>query len=282
VGAERFYAFNLTVAPAVWRKPLLPKEVAESPDLKAEVDQQWDWNSAFLAATYITKDSKYPAVLAKLPAVRGALASLTTALDSASTTVSTDIQPLFDACVTSARLGTRRVNSALKDDVTASADVKYGFLAVLLRESKPQVLPKAIEACKNKLSPALNNQSVTAAADMLVQSFNDLETAYGKVNRDLAIRKGNDELIFAKRVFNTIMHDLNVWSISPVFIFDTARIWPEAVDGDGLRYGVGGGVRVTLVSHANFTVGYARNLHRRPQEGSGALFFSISITELLR
>jgi hypothetical protein len=36
------------------------------------------------------------------------------------------------------------------------------------------------------------------------------------------------------------------------------------------------------VSHANLTVGYARNLHQVATEGSGALFFSLSITELLR
>jgi len=89
-------------------------------------------------------------------------------------------------------------------------------------------------------------------------------------------------LAYPKRVFDTIIHDLNLWSVSPVFVFDTARIWPEASSGKGLRYGVGGGIRVTLVSHANLTVGYARNLHRDPKEGSGALFFSISITELLR
>jgi len=282
VGAERFYSLNLTVSPAVWRQPLLPKEVAESPDLKMEVDKQWDLNAAILAANYITKDPRYPDVRAKLPAVRDALASLTIALNNSTASVSADIQPLFNACVASSRLGTRRVNSALNDDAAVSPDIKYGFLAALLRESKEQVLPKVIDACKNKLGPALNNPTVTAAADTLVQSFNDIETAYGKVNRDLAIQKGNEELVFAKRVFNTVMHDLNVWSISPVFTFDTARIWPETADGNGLRYGIGGGIRVTLVSHANFTVGYARNLHRIPQEDSGALFVAISITQLLR
>ena len=90
------------------------------------------------------------------------------------------------------------------------------------------------------------------------------------------------QLAYPKRVFDTIIHDLNLWSVSPVFAFDTARIWPEVSSGKGLRYGVGGGIRLTLVSHANLTVGYSRNLHRDPKEGSGALFFSISITELLR
>ena len=75
---------------------------------------------------------------------------------------------------------------------------------------------------------------------------------------------------------------MNIYSIGPIFIFDTDRIWPQTIPGNGLRYGIGGGVRLTLVSHANLTLGYARNLNRIPQESSGALFFSISTTELLR
>lgn len=44
-------------------------------------------------------------------------------------------------------------------------------------------------------------------------------------------------------------------SVNPVFVFDAARLWPE---GNGTRFGIGGGVRFTLVNF-NITVGYAVN-----------------------
>jgi hypothetical protein len=203
-------------------------------------------------------------------------------LGSASGAVSSGNQTLFTGCTSSVRLATRRVASVLLNDPSVSADVRFGFLAALVREGKEQVLPKVVEACLNKLSPVLGDASVTAAAGGLSKSLDDLETAYGKIDRDGASAKSAKELIYPKRVFDTIIHNLNVWSVSPVFAFDTARIWPEVSSGKGLRYGVGGGIQLTLVSHANLTFGYARNLHRDPKEGSGALFFSISITELLR
>jgi hypothetical protein len=280
-GGDRFYSFNLTVAPVVVRMPLLPGEVTNSDDFQSQVDQQWDFNAAFLAANYITKDPKYRDVLTKLPAVRDALTGLKAALDAASGSVTAANKSLFDACVSAVRLAGRRLDTAIKDDPTASADVQYGFVAALLEEGREKALPKVVDACQ-KLSPALKNQSVAEAAKKVSDAFDDLETAYGNIDRNGAIKKANDELAFSKGVFNTIIHDLNVYSISPVFIFDTARIWPQTVGGQGLRYGVGGGIRLTLVSHANLTIGYARNLNRLPQEGSGALFFSVSITELLR
>ena len=281
-GADRFYAFNLTVAPAIWHQPLLPSEVTEDDGFKSAIQTQWDFAEASGAANLITKDPNFASTMAKLPAVRDALAALSAALDSASGSISPGNQALFNGCTSSVRLATRRVASALQADPSVSADVRYGFLAALVREGKAQVLPKVVEACLNKLSPALQDATVTGTAGGVNQSFDDLEKAYVNIDRDGASNKSARQLAYPKRVFDTIIHDLNLWSVSPVFAFDTARIWPEASSGKGLRYGVGGGIRVTLVSHANLTVGYARNLHRDPKEGSGALFFSISITELLR
>jgi hypothetical protein len=281
-GADRFYALNLTVAPAIWHQPLLPSEVTDDDGFKSAVKQQWDLAEASGAANLITKDANFAPTMAKLPPVRDALAALSTALGSASGSVSPGNQALFTSCASSVRLATRRVTSALQANPSLSADERYGFLAALVKEGKAQVLPKVVEACLNKLSPALQDAKVTSAAGGVNQSLDDLEKAYAKIDRDGASNESAKQLAYPKRVFDTIIHDLNLWSVSPVFAFDTARIWPEVSSGKGLRYGVGGGIRLTLVSHANLTVGYARNLHRDPKEGSGALFFSISITELLR
>jgi hypothetical protein len=106
--------------------------------------------------------------------------------------------------------------------------------------------------------------------------------AYAEIRVDAASVKAEGELRYPKRVLRTILDDMNLWSISPVFVFDTARIWPETTAGSGLRYGVGAGVLFSLVSHVNFTVGYARNLNRGTREPAGAVFFSISMSDLFR
>jgi len=281
-GAERFYALNLTIAPVVFRQPLLPSEVTEDQGFNDQVNEQWDVLAAFTAANHITKDRKYPEVLKQVSSVHEALVGLSAALQSAHSAVAPADEALFSACSVAAQFAKRRAESAMREDPAVSADARYGFIAALVKEGKEQRVPKAIDACLNRLSPALHDANVTSASRDLNATFDALEQAYGKLDRAAAQNRAARELSYPKRIFGTIVHDLNVWSVSPVFLFDTARIWPEATSGAGLRYGVGGGIRLSLVSHANFTLGYARNLHRAPNEGTGALFFSIFISELLR
>jgi hypothetical protein len=47
-----------------------------------------------------------------------------------------------------------------------------------------------------------------------------------------------------------------------------------------VRYGPGGGIRFELATVAHFTVGYAWNVRRGPDEGRGNVFFSIGIRDL--
>ena len=153
-GADRFYALNLTVAPAIWHQPLLPSEVTEDDGFKSAVQTQWDFAEALGAANLITKDPNFAPTMAQLPAVRDALAALSAALDSASGSVSTENQALFNGCTSSVRLATRRVTSALQADPSVSADVRYGSLAALVKEGKVQAtaesgrgVPQQTEPC---------------------------------------------------------------------------------------------------------------------------------------
>jgi hypothetical protein len=80
----------------------------------------------------------------------------------------------------------------------------------------------------------------------------------------------------AEKVLNALLYQLNIYSVAPVGVFDVARVWPSGV---GVRYGIGGGVRVSVVN-ANFTVGYAASPVRSNKEGPGALFFKLDVLEL--
>lgn len=72
------------------------------------------------------------------------------------------------------------------------------------------------------------------------------------------------------------LHQLNVYSVSPVAIFDVARVWPV---NEGVRYGLGPGLRFSLVN-ANFTLTYGFNPQRSDLESMGTLFFKLDVTSL--
>jgi hypothetical protein len=76
---------------------------------------------------------------------------------------------------------------------------------------------------------------------------------------------------------------VNFASISPVLVFDTAGIGPQAAStGGGIRYGVGGGIRFSLLDTVRFTAGYAFNPNPKSWEGRGATFFRMEIVFLFR
>ena len=69
--------------------------------------------------------------------------------------------------------------------------------------------------------------------------------------------------------------------MSPVFVFDAATVGPAQPGMPVWRYGVGGGVRFTVLSSVRFTLGYAVNVGRRAGEGPGALFAGLDILDIL-
>jgi hypothetical protein len=82
---------------------------------------------------------------------------------------------------------------------------------------------------------------------------------------------------------DVITKQMSITSISPVFVFDAARLGPQPVGPyAGNRYGVGGGIRLTLLSTISFTTGYAVNVNPRPGEGTGAFFFSLTSRNLFQ
>ena len=83
-----------------------------------------------------------------------------------------------------------------------------------------------------------------------------------------------------REIIDTLQNETNRFSFSMVGIFDSGRVWP---DPHGTRYAIGGGGRFSLIN-VNFTVGYAFNPQPRMElgQGRGALFFSLTYTNLFR
>ena len=53
-------------------------------------------------------------------------------------------------------------------------------------------------------------------------------------------------------------------------------------DAGGVRYGLGGGIRFSILDSIRFTAGYAANPNPKAWEGRGAAFFKLEITSFTR
>jgi hypothetical protein len=86
----------------------------------------------------------------------------------------------------------------------------------------------------------------------------------------------------AHAAFERLTRELNLIAISPVFMFDAAKIGAKtSPGGNRTRYGVGTGVQVSIVS-LDVRLGYSFNVHRQTSDSRGAFVFSLSVSDLLR
>ena len=83
------------------------------------------------------------------------------------------------------------------------------------------------------------------------------------------------------RALDVAFREMNLAAVSPVLMFDAARIGPTPTGFPAIRYGVGPGVRFSIVSF-QFTVGYSFNPNPRGVEKRGAFFFSMEVVDLFR
>ena len=95
-----------------------------------------------------------------------------------------------------------------------------------------------------------------------------------------ALQKAQNDMKYPRRVFSQLTREANLIAVSPVGIFDAARLWQDG-RSEGVRYAMGGGLRLSIVS-LDLTAGYAWNPHRKPGEGRGAVLLSMEVSNLFR
>lgn len=97
----------------------------------------------------------------------------------------------------------------------------------------------------------------------------------------VAERKAVRDMAFPKRVVKELTHEANLIAVSPVMLFDAARLWQRGPGAGDVRYAAGGGARVSFLS-IDLTTGYAWNVRPKPWEGRGALLFTMELSNLFR
>jgi len=265
---------------------VVPTELSKDDEFNQILQGQLQNATEFVKLYFMTKDAHYLKLVEILrepkdkPALPTVLAELTNAVNSAKMAHPGQSPDLFEACSDS--LGSANFTIGLT--ATQKGEVLFGSIMGLLSIDTDQ-----LGDVNNTCVVALNGPSGLQDDARISQSgaaFNvirsEMEKEAALISQETAGRKADADMVFVRRTLYTIMNELNVYSVSPVFVFDYARLGPKGAGFGGARYGPGGGLRFELASSVHFTAGYARNARPGPAEGRGTFFFSIGLRDLFQ
>jgi hypothetical protein len=276
-GGKEFFSYNFTAAYGVWRQTLVPEELTTDDDFKSELDGAITTVTSTLQNYYSSKDPHYTNVISQLPAAQTALTDLKTVVTNAQAAHADQFADLFKACTRAVNLGLRRMNQA----ITPTAGDQYSSIAsVLSDDPDDNELLKVNTACERDLNGALRDETLRTATTRVETLRQSLTAEFNQIDQAKSQKKASGDMAFTRRSLNTLFNDVNIYSLSPVVVFDLARIGPRSGSIGGTRYGPGAGLRLELATTAHFTLGYAFNVKRGPGEGRGNLFFAIGIRDL--
>jgi hypothetical protein len=275
-GGREFFSYNLTAAYGIWRATLIPEELTTDDDFKSELEGAITTVTSTLQNYYSSKDQHYNNVVAQLPAMQTALNDLKNAVAAAQAS-HPDQPDLFKACTRAVSGGLRRINSAIAPQ---GAD-PYGLIASVLSDDPDEIqLLKVNQSCETELNAALRDANISAATGRVETLRIAMTAEFKQIDEARAQKQATNDMAFTRRTLNTLFNDVNIYSISPVFVFDVARIGPRNGSFGGTRYGPGAGIRFELATTAHFTLGYAWNVNQGPGEGRGNIFFAIGVRDL--
>jgi hypothetical protein len=258
LGGTRFYAFNLTLAKAVYARPLLPRELG-TPEFVSNLDFAVNTAKGALSDAYLAKDPGLLAARNALPAIQEVLDELKQELESLPPGPAVSDLGRASRTVASIRAGSAlagalaaRVLPKLEADLADQAQVLAAPAAARIGE-----LRQRLSAARQAMSASLSKAARDAA-------------------RSRADQRAAREFSAAESVLGTVLYELNVYSIAPVAIFDAARLWPS---GTPVQYAAGGGLRLSLVN-VNFIIGYAINPRPAMGQGRGTVFSQLDVSNL--
>jgi hypothetical protein len=276
-GGTRFISYNLTAGMPIWRRPLVPPEVSHDNEFTGELNGQLQTATSLLQPDYAANDRHFQRAAARLGELQSSLDKLRELVNAAQTPTPEPFAQQFKLCLSALNTAQRRANAAAH----AKGAAQYGDVSTLLSANETEDrLNKVRSACLEVLNSQLHDLQIAAAAESLEQIHSDMEKEFALIDESAAANKAESEMSYVKRTLNSILYEMNFLSLGPILMFDVAHIGP-AGSTLGTRYGIGGGLRFTLVSHVDFTIGYAANPKRIAGESPGAFSFSLRFKDLL-
>jgi len=286
LGGTNFFSVNTTVAYALWGQPLVPQSILA--DVEPILHAQMKTFETSLADVYVADQPDFKSMESNLSSHRPELADLRTKLTALKQQpgVSDDISGQAD--------NTLGDMDDVDDSMTALGDRNAGtdplgpILSLVV--GSPQIPQLTTVADDLK---ALEGLLVTAGMTAEQTDFSARETSLRKLQADFLVRfnamnqnaakaKAKTDMQFPGSVLDQLLHALNIYSISPAFLFDAARIGPQKGLGQtGVRYGVGPAVRLSLLN-IEVTLGYSVNPRRQAGERRGAPVITVNLSDIFR
>ncbi len=290
LGGDSFLSANLTLAATVWAKPMVPREILEDEEFPRLVNLQFNAAESALRNEYLASSPEFRRIAEEAIPLFQTLVSVGRKLDEIEgLNLGSEVNDQATLC----RADLDQVNetvTAIKEDLQEgspkTADLRklvVGFPAAgvssyvtelmddltTLKEMGGIPAPATIDALISELG---------SKQDSMADGFKSLDES---AIATAAKARAAEDMIYPRRVFDELTHEANLIAISPVFIFDAARMRHREVASSPMRYAIGGGMRLSIVS-LDVTLGYALNPNPRPWERRGALLLSMEVSNLFR
>jgi hypothetical protein len=161
-----------------------------------------------------------------------------------------------------------------------------GRLALGIGALVPPQIESAAQAAEKLAATIQPNHPAESAS--LMQTAASLRAALAAMSsklKKIAIAPGEryarEQNNFFVHALDVAFREMNLAAVSPVAMFDAAHISPQLPGVPTMRYGIGPGIRFSIVSF-QVTLGYSFNPNPQPTEKRGALFFSMDVIDLFR
>jgi len=275
VGGSSFWSSNMTVALPVWGRPLVPKELATDPTFEPAIKAEKTAAQNALALTYQKDLPAFKNFISHLPPLDTELSQLRSALAGISEDSSAAVKSSLASSKSATESSIRVSNEVQTSTPQAASALVVGPVSRLTK------LSTALERLERGLADAGENEGADAVhthRENILRLQSSLADDIQKIDLTIPQKRAADELRVVDPVLDALLHKLNIISISPIAVFDCARLWPDA---KGTRFGPGTGVRLSLVT-LNVNLGYAWNIGGTKPEGPGAIFFSLDVSNFFR
>ncbi len=258
-GGDRFLSYTSTTSLTGWSRPVVPRELTEDTDFQKQLKGSIASSTSILQVTYASRDPNFQQTLRWLPETSAKVGDLARKVG---------VPP--GACTVALNAAANLLRHAMEEKPAQA----FGSVQELLPGGSGD-LDVVLSACRD-LNVTLQDGGIEADLARLSQLTPEIQASFGAINEKAASVRAALDMSFTRRTLGFILQDMNIISISPALIFDVAHLGP----GGETRFGVGGGIRISLVSSVNMTAGYAWNPTRRSGEGPGAFFLSLNTRNL--
>ena len=280
-GGDRFASYNLTVAYTIWRRPLIPREILADPSFAKQVQAGLTDATSAVTVTYLAKDPHFSTSLSHLPEVQVLLDRLQTTVLAGEAANHGQFLEEFRSCKSALARAKQRAASAAKSKPPEA----YGLIAALLTSASSgdeNRLRKVDETCVTTLNGKIADATLEAEGSRLAATTAVMQREFNQIDQTKAADQASEEMHYAKTTLHTLLNDTNLLALSPIGIFDFAHIGPASRGLGGKRFGVGAGLRFTLVSTVEFGSGYAWTVNRRAGEDRGAFFVEMRFRDIFQ